>query len=540
MTAQPGIVVLPAVDGGAGGASHPTQNAPGLGEKMRAVLGGRRLFFPRLAAEPSRIAGVLLQSRGKPGQAVVNGSGANVLWETPLGPVLDPSPFCRWENVLSVRADVADARLAPVVSDVAAARDLELPEGGSWVLSDLTGNVLGAVETPFSTTVSFPTRLSGLASGLAGMVTPRGDVWSFYDLADGCFRLSGWRWDTGIVLEALAAAAVALKDNALLRTARTVGDRLLATRLEHPQCPGGFPEWVDPRYSESSRYVSQWVAPFNTAFIAAGLVRLAEACGDATYARAARDGLRQAASWGLTTAGGVAGYYFEESRRLRYLGQINDSGVFSRGLALFPGEPWVAEAARRSAGYVLRKAARPDGHIGRAWWDPATAGPPGPPLFPEWRRHPRRVVAKIFLRGQAWVLFGLTGALTLGAGSDIRDAAHRLQEYIRSVQQPDGSWLYSQLQPGLGTCAKTTAALALALAEWAAATGDPSPVPAVGRALAYLDGCRRPGQTPVVLAGLPVDSCEEGCIIAFRDRPVVCAYAGALELLARLAMGERP
>lgn len=533
MTAPSDVAVLPA-----SGHEATQQRGPGLRDRVWAVFGGRRLVFPTLPAEPARLSGVLLLSSGEPGGVVVNGVEARVLRRTLLGPVLDPAPFCRWENVLSVRTDTCDVGLAPVVPSLAAAHALDLPEGGSWVLSDLAGAVLDSRKTAFHPPHAFPTHLSGLAAGLAAMVTPAGDVWSFYDLAEGSCRLAGWRWDTGIVLEALAAAAAVLGNTDLLVAARKVGDRLLATRLDHPGGQGGFPEWVDLRYSESNRRISQWVAPFNTAFIAAGLQRLAAVSGDAVYARAARDGLRQAARWGVTAAGGVAGYYFEESRQLRYLGQINDSGIFPRGLALFPEEPGAAEAARRCAGYMLHKAARPDGHIGRAWWDPVRAAPPGPPLFPEWRRHPQRVVAKVFMRGQAWALLGLTGALTLGAGGEVRAAACRLQDYVRAAQQPDGSWLYSQLQPKLGTCAKTTAALALALAEWSAATGDVAPLPAVARALVYLAGCRRPGAVPAVLGGLPVDSSEEGCIIYCRDRPVVCAYAGALELLARLAMGE--
>ncbi|WP_075353966.1 PBS lyase [Desulfovibrio sp. DV] len=512
---------------------------PTLGARVRALGGGRRLFFPALRAEPSRLSGVLLKSAGRPGQVVVNGREARVLGTTPLGPVLDPEPFCRWENVVSVRADVAGLDLGLVLPDRDAVRSLDLPEGVRWSLYDGRGRDLGAFETPLQPRPTFDSTLSGLASGLAAMVTPRGDVWSFYDLPGAAFRLAGWRWDTGIVLEALAAAAAARQDDGLLRIARTVGDRLLETRLHAPGCPGGFPEWVDLRYSESARQISQWVVPFNTAFVAAGLARLSAVCGEAAYARGAGESLFAAASWGMTGSGGVAGYYFEGARHLRYLGQINDSGIFPRGLAFFPNAPQAAAIAGRWAGYVLDKAACPDGHIGRAWWDPAGAARPGPPLFPEWRRHPGRVVPKVFLRGQAWVLFGLTGALALGAGGRIGEAARRLQDYVRSVQQADGSWLYSQLQPALGACAKTTAALALALAEWSAATGDASPLPAVRCALDYLAACRRPHATPRELSGLPVDASEEGCIIYFRNRPVVCAYAGALELLARLAVGER-
>ena len=44
--------------------------------------------------------------------------------------------------------------------------------------------------------------------------------------------------------------------------------------------------------------------------------------------------------------------------------------------------------------------------------------------------------------------------------------------------------------------------------------------------------------SPGRFAALPVDESEEGCIIYHRRRRVLCAYAGALELLARLALEE--
>ena len=532
------VALVPSAHGAAG-EDREKSLLRGLRDRIHGLLGARRLWFPILAADPSALSGVLLAGASDPGPVFVNGRQARVIGRTALGDMLDPGPFCRWENVVSLRADAARPRLAPVVQDKASALALELPEGREWTLYDAGGAILGTRAVAQAQQPRRPCRLRSLAAGLGAMLAPGGDVWSFYDLADDGFRLAGWRWDTGIVLEALAAAAMALGDADALAAARAIGDRLLAVRLKSPGCPGGFPEWVDIRYSESPTGLSQWVAPFNTAFIAAGLMRLAEASGNAAYAQAAREGLRQAVAWGLTPAGGLAGYYFEGSGTVRYLGQINDSGILPRGLALFPEEPWAAEAAARAAGYVLAKAASPDGHIGRAWWDPPRTGAAGPPLFPEWRRRPHHVVAKVFLRGQAWVLLGLTGALRLGAGKDAEHGARRLAGYVLSVQRPDGSWLYSQLQPELGACAKTTAALALALAEWSSLSGDQAAAEGARRALAALCAGQGPRHTPSALSGLPVDTSEEGCIVYFRNRPVVCAYAAALELLARLALGER-
>ena len=389
--------------------------------------------------------------------------------------------------------------------------------------------------------------IADLARGLQSMVAKSGDVWSFYDLTSRAYRLRGWRWDTGIVLEALAAAAAHTNDASFLASARIIGDRLVAAQLKpsaHPKCPGGFPEWADVRYWLPSlrfgRWPRQWprcwVVPFNAAFIAAGLARLADAAGEDAYRQAARDGMRLAAGQGMTAAGGVFGYYFEDAKTWNYLGQINDSGIIGRGFALFPDVEWAREGAARASGYILSKASKPGGHVARAWWDASLAAAPHDPLFPEWRRDPGRVVPKIFLRGQAWTLLGLTGAVRLGAPPESFENARRLAAYIVSVQRPDGSWLYSGLQPELGVCAKTTAALSLALAEWSRASGDASPLGAAHRALGFLESCRRPSDTPADLAMLPVDPSPEGCIIYRRARPVVCAYGAALELLARLAL----
>ncbi|EHJ46136.1 PBS lyase heat domain protein repeat-containing protein [Solidesulfovibrio carbinoliphilus subsp. oakridgensis] len=513
---------------------------PGLADRLAGLAGRERLAFPPLGADPAGLAGVLLLTPGRPGTVTVNGRPATPLWRRGGRLLFSPELFRRHENVVALGRGAGEPRLAPVVADAGRVRDLDLWPETAWRMQTLSGADLGPAPARSHAPVCAPGLLDGLARGLGAMVAPDGEVWSFYDLEAATFRLSGWRWDTGIVLEGLAAAAAAGIGAGSATAARTVGDRLLAVRLADPACPGGFPEWTDLRYFPSPRQVCQWVVPFNAAFVAAGLMRLADLTGLAAYREAARESLLLAAASGLTPAGGVAGYYFEDARQWRYLGQINDSGVLGRGLALFPDEAWASTAAARAGAYILGKAARPDGHIGRAWWDPDGARPAGAPLFPEWAKHPGRMVAKVFLRGQAWVLMGLAGAVRLGANRALADGARQLADFVLAAQQADGSWRYSQNQPELGACAKTTAALALALAEWSKASGDAGPLPAVSRALGYLETCRRPDVVPPELAGMPVDTSGEGCIVYFRDRPVVCAYAGALELLARLAVGERP
>lgn len=534
MIAWRDLVVVVPVDGA--GRNAP---GPGMKERVRGMLGHSRLVFPSLAVGSDGLAGVLLTSRGNTGPVAVNGCEAKLLWRRGNRRLLAPGPFRRGENVLAARCGAGELLLDPVFADIETAQKKAFPPTGGWRMEKLDGRPLGDAALAERSVASFSSVLEGLAHGLAHMVAPTGDVWSFFDLTSHCHRLPGWRWDTGIVLEALAGAAERLDDSSLLTAAQTVGDRLLATQLRHPECPGGFPEWTDLRFSESTNHVSQWVAPFNGAFIAPGLARMAGMTGRSAYLQAAKACLRLAVERGLTPAGGVSGYYFENSRRWSYLGQINDSGILGRGLAFLPGEAWAAGAASRAMEYILDKAARPDGHIARAWWDGDSSAPPGEPLFPEWKRHPQRVVSKIFSRGQGWVLLGLAGALRLGAGVRIAHEGRLLKAFILGTQQADGSWLYSQNQPELGACAKTTAALALALAEWSVAAGEPLPLSAINNALQYLEDCRRPGLVPAELSGLPVDGSKEGCIIYLRDRPVVCAYAGALEVLVRLAVEDR-
>jgi hypothetical protein len=530
---QEPIVLLP-LDGESAGPG------PGFLDRILAMLGQGRLAFPCLGAKPGQLTGVLMTCQGNPGRVTVNGREVKPAWRRDGRVLFGPEAFGRWENVLWASRDAKVLHLAPVVEAHKVSEGLDLPPGSRWRLQTLAGTDLGELTQERRPPGRAKSILEGLARGLAAMVAPNGDVWSFYDLPAGSYRLPGWRWDTGLVLEAMASGAECLDDPGLLASAMEVGDRLLDSRLDHPECPGGFPEWVDPRYSESEQDLSQWVVPFNAAFIAAGLARLAHVSGHTDFLQAGRQGLFLAAKLGLTKQGGLSGYYFERSRKWRYLGQINDSGVLGRGLGLFPDEPWAGDAARLAAEYVLARAGNPDGHIGRAWWDPSMAVQAGQPLFPEWGRRPRRVVPKIFWRGQAWVMMGLTGALRLGAGEEVRQGAKRLAAYIVNGQQPDGSWLYSGLEPRLGACAKTTAALALALAEWSALNNDAGCLAAVRRGLVFLESCRRPEEVPPELSGLPVEGSREGCIIYFRDRPVVCAYAGALELLARLAVGEGP
>lgn len=486
-----------------------------------------------------------------------------------------------WENVLKLRGQDTCPMLLPVFSDMAAlrkaveARHPYLADDNSLILN-AQGRVVATLQDILKSlgnganflcaggqSGESQDRVHALGKALTHFVVngvsaldsptaclPRvGEVWSFYDPQDGGFRLWGWRWDSGIVLEALAVAARVTGDATILDAAVAAGDRMLACQLKEGECAGGFPEWVDFRYSEREGMVTEWVAPFNAAFIAAGLDELALAVGgigQERYAASAAAGYACLAKKGLTKPGGLFGYYFTTSGTWQYLGQINDSFIAGRGLSrcIKTQRNEYAAIVTRMALYMTDKAQQADGHIRRAWHDPAGAAPAGVPLFPEWKVHPDRVVEKIFLRGQAWALFGLAGACRLLQGQNsaqamqIRERTAGLVRYIMRVQRANGSWLYSQKQEGLGECVKGTAALALALGEYAAVSCDFSVLPAIRQALGYLEQCSAGSIVPPSLATLPIDRSEEGGIIYYRNRPMVCAYAGALELLARVRLQE--
>ena len=486
-----------------------------------------------------------------------------------------------WENVLKLRVQDTCPMLLPVFSDMAAlrkaveARHPYFAQDNSLILN-AQGRIVARLQDVLKSLENHAEnfcageqssgsrdRVHALGQALAHFVVtgesaldsptpchPRaGEVWSFYDPQDCGFRLWGWRWDSGIVLEALAVAARVTGDATILDAAVAAGDRMLACQLAEGECAGGFPEWVDFRYSEREGLVTEWVAPFNAAFIAAGLDELARAVGEVDqerYAASATAGYACLAKKGLTKQGGLSGYYFTTSGTWQYLGQINDSFIAGRGLSRCSETQRneYAAIATRMALYMTDKAQQADGHVRRAWHDPAGAAPAGVPLFPEWNVHPDRVVEKIFMRGQAWALFGLAGTCRLLQGQysaqamQIRERTAGLAGYIMRVQRANGSWLYSQKQEGLGECVKGTAALALALAEYAAVSGDCSVVPGISKALGYLEQCSAGSIVPPSLATLPMDRSEEGGIIYYRNRPMVCAYAGALELLARVRLKE--
>jgi hypothetical protein len=373
-----------------------------------------------------------------------------------------------------------------------------------------------------------------------------GDMFSFYDPRDRTFRLPRWRWDTGICLEALARLYERTGHEPFRECALAVARRMAAVRIADPDCPGGFPETMDLHMTPArSPRLGDWVAPFNGAFIGAGLLAAAD-IADAADAERFRAAAAMAdvlmISRGMTADGRLRGYFHMADRRWRYHGQINDSAIYPR--LVFErrrrGENVDVPAATTYA-RSISKLIRPEGYLGRARFVPdSETWPAGVPLFPEWRKAPDRIPAKIFARGQGWGLLGLAAAWRMTGDEGIAQGLRRIADYLLDRQDGSGLWRHDLGRPESGFCAKSTAVIGWALLEAREARGfsggDGRLTDAVGRAREALrENQRRHMDGP--LPGALMDENEEGAIIYFRDRPMSTAYATGAFILMEL-LGE--
>lgn len=372
-----------------------------------------------------------------------------------------------------------------------------------------------------------------------------GDMFSFFDPQDRTFRLSRWRWDTGICLEALARLYRRTGHEPLRKCALAVGRRMVAVQCTDADCPGGFPENMD-LHMTPSRFprLGEWVAPFNGAFVGAGLLAAADIAAPADaepfrFAAAAADALM--VSWGMTADGRLRGYFHMTDRTWRYHGQINDSAIYPR-LVFLRGErgETVDDPAARTYARSLLDLIQPEGYLGRArFTSGAGTWPAGEPLFPEWRRAPDRIPAKIFARGQGWGLLGLASAFRLTGDEGFAKGVRRIAEYLLSHQDASGLWRHDLGRAESGLCVKSTAVAGWALLEARDAYPDDEDRlnDAVFRAWeALLENQRRNRDGP--LPGALLDENEEGAIIYFRDRPMYTAYATGAFILLGLLLEE--
>ena len=383
---------------------------------------------------------------------------------------------------------------------------------------------------------------AALAAFRVGEGPDAGDMYSFYDPRDCTFRLPRWRWDTGICLEALARLHRRTGHESLRKCALSVGRRMVAVQLSDADCPGGFPETMD-LHMTPARFprLGDWVAPFNGAFVGAGLLAAADIADPADAepfrsAAAAADALM--VSRGMTADGRLRGYFHMADRTWRYHGQINDSAIYPRlAFERRRRDETVDLPGATSYARSILKLIRPEGYLGRARFVPdSETWPPGVPLFPEWRKAPDRIPAKIFARGQGWGLLGLAAAWRMTGDAEIAAGLRRIVDYLLERQDGSGLWRHDLGRAESGLCVKSTAVVGWALLEAREACpndGDRLNEAAFRAWDVLVENQRRNMDGP--LPGALVDENEEGAIIYFRDRPMYTAYATGAFIL----MGEK-
>ena len=375
-----------------------------------------------------------------------------------------------------------------------------------------------------------------------------GDMFSFFDPVDETFRMPSWRWDTGICLEALSRLAAGSGQERFKAAVIKAADRLVQVQEKEGPCKGGFPEAADLHMTGKKEPVlPQWVVPFNGAFIGAGLLAAADLLNGsraARYRKAAYQAFELMVEKGISDLGGLKGYYHVKTRQWAYHGQINDSCIFPRLARLLDAKGLVKDREKVFC-YTnsMVELIRPKGYVGRAVWQP---GPhtwtAGQPLFPEWRKQPDQIPAKIFARGQAWFLLGASGAWTMNRDRALARHINGVVQYLLAAQDRTGLWHHDLGQPGQGLDIKGSAVVTWALLEarlpFLEAGGDKRALEqAVDKAWeALLNNQKKHGSGP--LPGALVDEGREGAIIYFRNRPMYVAYGSAAFILAGLLRKE--
>ncbi len=510
----------------------------------RMIPRTERVFLP-LPVLPSAAANVRLRVEGVVNRAFVNGHALKKnldIFDIP------PEYLVPWENEFCLTGWPASAWLE------ADGPPLALP-----VLKN-PGNENGLSD--------IPSRIRSAGRALSSFLVPEGpgtgDLYSFYDPVDKTFRMSRWRWDSGICLEALASlCAAGYGDDFVRESAVRAGRRFVAVQSGHPDCTGGFPEAADLHMTPNSApSLSEWVVPFNGAFIGAGLLATADIADgpDADdFMNAAVRGDEIMMSRGTTADGLLAGYFHTADGKWRYHGQINDSAIYPRFSHLLARRGWTVNMPRIHAySRSIVKMIQPEDYLGRARFlpdEPGTA-PAGRPLFPEWEKNPDRIPAKIFARGQAWGLLGLNGAWHLTKDDEIVWWITRILSYLLERQNGSGLWRHDLRHETSPLCLKSTAVISWALLEareaYQVGGGDGNQLMEAVR-LAWDALCRNQDRNQdknqdASLPGMLLDEGEEGAIIYFRNRPMITAYAAAAFILTGLrlhadeccAAGDRP
>ena len=377
----------------------------------------------------------------------------------------------------------------------------------------------------------------------------KGEIFSFYDPVDNTFRLKSWRWDTGICLEALARLAHVRRDKKLAWNALKVAGRMLSIQLDSAECPGGFPELEDLHMAPRCQpLLGQWVVPFNGAFIGAGLLA-ASKIADQDFGEKCRNSADKANKlmelFAVSGNGWIKGYFHLGKGKWLYHGQINDSGIYPRLPSLL-SEFGIKVNGALVKNYAMKICSliQPEGFVSRAVFKPGGhTFPPGRPLFPEWKKFPQNIPAKIFTRGQAWCILGLSSAWKLANDmAELKYAVKVIIDYLLSKQDSTGFWHHDLSNPSIGLDVKGTAVAGWAILEamecYKEAGGDVKRLKdAVKRAWdALLVNQRKNMSSPI--PGALLDESQEGGIIYFRNRPMYSSYCLGAFILMGLLMNK--
>jgi len=498
---------------------------------------GVKCFFPRWErgfvispVRPETVCSAFLRVKGLVFQAFFNGRR---LRREKAGFIVSPDFLKPWENEIYLYGWPRSARLTSYGEPLLAPSAM--------------------IEQVISRKEQTNDPLMQVADALSAFIVAegpdRGDMFSFYDPADSTFRLSRWRWDTGICLEALSRLAQKRDCRRHLDKIRLLADRFIAIQLDDQLCHGGFSEVIDPHMAKSKQTVlPEWVVPFNGAFIGAGLIAASGLFPDEKkkYLQAAQDAHLLMMTRGINKEGLLRGYYHTKEHIWLYHGQINDSGIFPRlsrqlhGEGLAPYSDLVFKYAHAYCRFIQAQ-----GYAGRAFsfqGEPELY-PSGTPLFPEWKSDPGKLPAKIFARGQAWAILGLNSAWMLSRDEQIGKSAKLIIEYLLDHQRSDGCWVHDLRHPERGVDVKATAVIGWALCEaetlYRALDGNANrlttAVQQTWKALNANQGKFRNADIP----GALLDEGEEGAIIYYRNRPMYTAYASAAFILMGLLLEDK-
>ena len=494
---------------------------------MKCIFPRRERGFVVSSARPETVCSAFLCVSGIVFQVFING---HRLRRGKAGFIVSPAFLKPWENEIHLYGWPRSARLTSDGEPLPApSLTIERATTGKEHETDPLMQAADALNTFI------------VAEG-----TDRGDMFSFYDPVDGAFRLSRWRWDTGICLEALSRLAQTRDCGRHLNNIKRLADRFIDIQLKDQLCHGGFSEVIDPHIAKNRQTVlPEWVVPFNGAFIGSGLIAASELFPDekTKYLQAARHAHTLMTTKGINGEGLLRGYYHTEEQTWLYHGQINDSGIFPRfsgqlyeeGLMPYP-DP-VITYARAYCRFMQAQ-----GYAGRAFFfqDEKELYPSGTPLFPEWKNNPERLPAKIFARGQAWAILGLNSAWMLSQDEQIGKNVKLIIEYLLDRQRSDGCWVHDLRHPERGVDIKATAVIGWALCEaetsYRTLGGDAGrlkeAIQQTWKALTANQEKFRNADIP----GALLDEGEEGAIIYYRNRPMYTAYASAAFILMGLLL----